>query len=280
MGAWSSGRASASSFFLDSRNVLLCRRIQSTFRCRPSRPDENPPRWRSESARRGAPKYPIESVDSAIRLLKLIAADEAVTVSAAARQLGVAPSTAHRLLAMLEYHQLIEAGDRRARLPARPVDARAGAGDGPRLRHPRPGAAAPGTAGRRGRRDRPRDQSAGRPTRSSSTASSAARRCAPPTAPANGCRPHSSAGGKVQLARLGEERVLELYPEEQLRGLTDSSIRSRTDLLRELDARCAAPATRSTAARARQTYTRSPRPSSTAEVRCAVPRRSRAQPPA
>ena len=42
------------------------------------------------------PRYPIESVDSALRLLALVADARAVSLSAAARHLDVAPSTAHR----------------------------------------------------------------------------------------------------------------------------------------------------------------------------------------
>ena len=51
-----------------------------------------------------APAYPIESVDNALRLLLLLERDGRVRVSDAADALGVAPSTAHRLLAMLEHH--------------------------------------------------------------------------------------------------------------------------------------------------------------------------------
>src|SRR5919108_4840317 len=54
------------------------------------------------------PRYPIESVDSALRLLALVADERAVSLSAAARHLDVAPSTAHRLLAMLEHYRLIK----------------------------------------------------------------------------------------------------------------------------------------------------------------------------
>lgn len=60
----------------------------------------------AESTKR-APKYPIQSVDSALRLLKLVTARGSIGVSEAARELGVTPSTAHRLLAMLEHHDLI-----------------------------------------------------------------------------------------------------------------------------------------------------------------------------
>lgn len=53
------------------------------------------------------PAYPIESVDKALRLLWYLHAQSSVTVSAASDHLGVARSTAHRLLAMLQHHEFI-----------------------------------------------------------------------------------------------------------------------------------------------------------------------------
>jgi IclR family transcriptional regulator, acetate operon repressor len=53
---------------------------------------------------RPEPTYPISSVDNALRLLSLIGERGHVRVSEAAARLGTARSTAHRLLAMLEYH--------------------------------------------------------------------------------------------------------------------------------------------------------------------------------
>ena len=50
-------------------------------------------------SRAGAP--PIESVDRALQLVSMLRAERTMTVSRAAERLGVAPSTAHRLLAAL-----------------------------------------------------------------------------------------------------------------------------------------------------------------------------------
>ena len=50
------------------------------------------------------PRYPIESVDNALRLLTMFTADERVRVKEVAERLDVAMGTAHRLLAMLLYH--------------------------------------------------------------------------------------------------------------------------------------------------------------------------------
>jgi DNA-binding IclR family transcriptional regulator len=51
-----------------------------------------------------AAPYPISSVDNALRLLRLFRERRPVRVSEAAARLGVAPSTAHRLLSTLERH--------------------------------------------------------------------------------------------------------------------------------------------------------------------------------
>jgi IclR family acetate operon transcriptional repressor len=53
------------------------------------------------------PAYPIASVDKALRLLMLFREQTRVRLSEASRHLGVAHSTAHRLLAMLAYHGFV-----------------------------------------------------------------------------------------------------------------------------------------------------------------------------
>jgi DNA-binding IclR family transcriptional regulator len=47
------------------------------------------------------PPYRVESVDTAMRLLLLLHEDPGLRVTSAARRLGIAPSTAHRLLTTL-----------------------------------------------------------------------------------------------------------------------------------------------------------------------------------
>ena len=49
------------------------------------------------------PTYSIEAVDNALQLLQLLRDGGALRLKDAAEELGVAPSTAHRLLAMLVY---------------------------------------------------------------------------------------------------------------------------------------------------------------------------------
>src|SRR5262249_8034788 len=57
---------------------------------------------------REAPRYPIESVDNAIQLLLALHERGSITVLDGSRLLGVARSTAHRLLAMLQYRGLVQ----------------------------------------------------------------------------------------------------------------------------------------------------------------------------
>ena len=54
-----------------------------------------------------APRYPIESVDKALKLLLLLGEQPEIRLSEAPRYLGVASSTAHRLLAMLAYRGFV-----------------------------------------------------------------------------------------------------------------------------------------------------------------------------
>lgn len=53
------------------------------------------------------PTYPIESVDNALRLLLMFREHSSLRVADASRALGVAQSTAHRLMAMLLYHGFV-----------------------------------------------------------------------------------------------------------------------------------------------------------------------------
>jgi DNA-binding IclR family transcriptional regulator len=60
-----------------------------------------------EAADSLAPQYPIESVDNALKLLLLLGERPQIRLSEATRYLGVASSTAHRLLAMLTYRGFV-----------------------------------------------------------------------------------------------------------------------------------------------------------------------------
>ena len=65
------------------------------------------PAGAAEKADSVAPQYPIESVDNALKLLLLLGEQPQIRLSEATRYLGVASSTAHRLLAMLTYRGFV-----------------------------------------------------------------------------------------------------------------------------------------------------------------------------
>ncbi len=54
-------------------------------------------------AGRQIPRYPIEAVDNALQLIELLRDQGSIRLKDAAAEIGVSPSTAHRLLAMLIY---------------------------------------------------------------------------------------------------------------------------------------------------------------------------------
>lgn len=55
-----------------------------------------------------APSYPVRSVDYALQLLLILKRDGVLRVSEAAAELGVARSTAHRLISMLRFRGFVE----------------------------------------------------------------------------------------------------------------------------------------------------------------------------
>jgi IclR family transcriptional regulator, acetate operon repressor len=68
----------------------------------------------TDGSPRPVPDYPIASVDHALRLVLLLQREGALGVRDAAAALGVSPSTAHRLFAMLVYRGFADRGiDRR-----------------------------------------------------------------------------------------------------------------------------------------------------------------------
>lgn len=63
------------------------------------------------------PIYPIEAMDNALRLLQLLRDGGSLRLKDAAAELGVAPSTAHRLLAMLVYRGFAVQDESRCYVP-------------------------------------------------------------------------------------------------------------------------------------------------------------------
>lgn len=74
------------------------------------------------------PAYPVGSVDKALRLLLLVAGRSRIRLSDASQALGVAQSTAHRLLAMLVLHGFVRQEADRAYVPGPALAAIARAG--------------------------------------------------------------------------------------------------------------------------------------------------------
>jgi DNA-binding IclR family transcriptional regulator len=183
---------------------------------------------------RDGPRYPIESVDNALRLLLLVGREGSVSVSAAGRYLGVAASTAHRLLAMLQHYRFIEQDPERKTY-------RIG-----------PGLAELGLTALRDFDIR----AAARPhlarlvddvgetahlvmLQGSDVLFLDCVECDAPVraTPRTGQRlpAYCTAGGKAQLAQIPPRQIEEMYADEALPGLTDRSIVSRSGLLAELD---------------------------------------------
>ncbi|MBV8630040.1 MAG: IclR family transcriptional regulator [Silvibacterium sp.] len=65
------------------------------------------------ATRTTTPTYAIESVDSALKILRMLSEDRKLRVSEVAARLDVAQSTAHRLLSMLVHHGFAQQDERR-----------------------------------------------------------------------------------------------------------------------------------------------------------------------
>lgn len=179
------------------------------------------------------PRYPIESVDNALRILLLLGERPRLRLTDVSQYLGVASSTAHRLLMMLQYRGFVrqEASTRGyvpgptldglafgvlrrldVRTRARPVLERLNTdlnetvhlgrleGNDVHFIDSIESGRALRVGGRLGRK-----------------------------IPA-----HCTSNGKAMLATLTEAEMLRIYPDEELTRLTPNSVGTRTDLLAEL----------------------------------------------
>lgn len=189
---------------------------------------------RAPSGSREPPSYPIASVDNALRLLLLFQQRREWRMSEIARELDVADSTAHRLIAMLEYHGFLERmpstkgyrigpsitvlgrnalGGNTLREVVHPVLAQIveqedetislGVLEGSDIRY------------------------------IDAIESNAVLRVGNRTGmkiPA-----HCTSAGKLLLAELEQDELLSRYPDEQLQTVTNRSIGSRTELFEQLD---------------------------------------------
>jgi DNA-binding IclR family transcriptional regulator len=179
------------------------------------------------------PQYPIESVDNALRLLLLFAEQPRIRLTDASSYLGVASSTAHRLLAMLQYRGFVtQELPSRAYVPGGALGTIAAAV----LRQTTvPARARPVLEGLNrelaetihlGRLDG--DQVRYLDAIESGQAVRVASRVGR-LVPA-----HCTSTGKAMLSRLPAQALYELYPEPVLVGVTARSIRDRPRLERQL----------------------------------------------
>lgn len=182
-----------------------------------------------------APKYPIESVDNVLRLLLLLRRQSAIGVSEASEYLGVAPSTAHRLLAMLQHHDFVQQDPVQRSYKAGPALIEVGLAalkDMDVRAQARPHIE---------RLVEEVGETAHLVVLQGSTAlfldcveGSRALRAGSRTGqvvPA-----HCTAAGKALLAQLDPERLDDLYPREKLTGLTPRSITLKSTLKKQLAA--------------------------------------------
>jgi DNA-binding IclR family transcriptional regulator len=191
------------------------------------------PNKRKPTAKSLAPQYPIESVDNALKLLLLLGEQPQIRLSEATRYLGVASSTAHRLLAMLTYRGFVRQDPvSKAYLPGPALTSVAFAIFG-RIDVP-----ATATPIMRGLSERLREtihvgmlDGAGVRFVAAVEGPVAVRVASRlgRTMPA-----HCTSTGKVLLAQLSEVEVRQLFPREKLERITSHSIGTRSELEAEL----------------------------------------------
>ncbi|MEV6902786.1 IclR family transcriptional regulator [Amycolatopsis sp. NPDC051372] len=179
------------------------------------------------------PQYPIESVDNALKLLLLFGERSEVRLAEVSEYLGVASSTAHRLMAMLLYRGFVR--------------------QNPATKAYEPGTALTGVAFSILERFdfrqvlRPYLERLNAELRETvhlgvldGTSVRFVDAIESPQAVRVGSRLGSSlpasstSSGKAMLAGLSTDQLRVLYPDERISGLTDRSIRTRGDLEAEL----------------------------------------------
>lgn len=179
------------------------------------------------------PQYPIESVDNALRLLLLFEEKKQIRLTDASTYLGVASSTAHRLLAMLQYRGFVRQNpSTRAYEPGpalssiafaimRQLDVRGRAR--PVLERLNKEFGETVHLGRlEGQNVNFLDSVES--TRAVRVGSRVGR-----ALPA-----HATSTGKAMLSRLSADELRALYPDEELEALTEKTLTSRAELERAL----------------------------------------------
>ncbi|OBJ49205.1 IclR family transcriptional regulator [Mycobacterium sp. 1423905.2] len=179
------------------------------------------------------PQYPIESVDNALKLLLLLGERPEIRLSEATRYLGVASSTAHRLLAMLSYRGFVRQDPAsKAYLPGPALTSVAFAIFG-RIDVPRTAAPILRELSERLRETTHVGMLDGANVRFiAAVEGPAAVRVA--SRLGRSMPAHCTSTGKVLLAQLGETEVRQLLPSVELTRITPHSIGDRAALEAEL----------------------------------------------
>lgn len=180
------------------------------------------------------PRYPISSVDNALRLLLMFRDHRLIGVAQASEQLGVGRSTAHRLLAMLQARELIRQDPATKAYTSGPALVDIGLSIVRQMdirRHLRPVLEQLSrTLGETVHLMVLDEASA---LFLDSVESSKALRTSSRVGRAYPA--HTTSGGKALLAELPPGRLAELYPSDRLARLTPRSITTRSRLMRELE---------------------------------------------
>ncbi len=180
-----------------------------------------------------APQYPIESVDNALKLLLLLGERPEIRLTEATRYLGVAPSTAHRLLAMLNYRGFVRQDPvSKAYLPGPSLTGVAFAILG-RLDIQRSAAPIMRSLSEQLRETVHVGMLDGANVRFvAAVEGPAAVRVA--SRLGRSMPAHCTSTGKAMLAEVPETELRQLFPDEALERITSHSIASRTELEAEL----------------------------------------------
>lgn len=190
-------------------------------------------RTRARAADSG-PRYPINSVDNALRLLLMFREHRLIGVAQASETLGVGRSTAHRLLAMLQSRELIQQDPVTKAYASGPALVDMGLSIVRQMdirQHLRPYLEQ--LSRELGETVHLMVLEEASALFLDSVESSKALRTSSRIGRAYPA--HTTSGGKALLAELPPARLMQLYPSERLRQLTSQSLRTRPQLLRELE---------------------------------------------
>lgn len=184
------------------------------------------------------PRYPIESVDNALRLLSLFVSEEQVRVKDAAEILGVSTGTAHRLLAMLLYRGYVSQDPMTKAYAPGPMLLSVGLRASSRL--DLPSQARPFLERLHAELDETVHLAVLRGSDALYVDGIESTKALRVASRAGTVHPaHCTSAGKALLAQLPRETLLRLYRDEELVQVTPRSISSRTELFIELESTAA-----------------------------------------